>query len=397
MGNGVVTTKELSNVGRLTWFDSVKGLSILWIAIFHFFLAYDQSRHPWLLSPSSLFAFVEGCARENGLQTIGCFLDGLLTIVFERGSQAVGVFIVLSGFGLAYGLTKKGGISKGWSGWYRRRVLRLFPMYWMAHLVCLVSPFVHLENPVDYRFILSFFGNRCYPAETMFYYLVPAWWFFGLLIQLYLLFPVLYTLLRKIGPIFYLLVCMALTVFARYLIQDVFKLSYNYLQGAFFAGRLWEFATGMVIGFYYAQRSEVVEKRLFSPLTLVMGIFIYLLGAYSYQPYLTYVFTDGLVGTGLFIVLVHVVRWTERVYPLSRILCLVGTYSYGLYLLHQPYTTYFGEKLHNVGMIEFVFYSWVIVAGIALVSVALEHHINSLTDRLAAWQKTDRSATSAQT
>ena len=67
--------------------------------------------------------------------------------------------------------------------------MRLFPLYWLAHLVFLVSPFVILHDPVDYRFLLSFFGDRVYPVDKMFFYLVPAWWFLGLLIETLHRFP----------------------------------------------------------------------------------------------------------------------------------------------------------------------------------------------------------------
>ena len=89
---------------RLTWFDSLRGISILWIAIFHFFMAYDACRHPWILGVASFPAFMEGCEPSSFLGTIGCVVDGLLAAIFERGSQAVAVFIVASGFGLTYSL-----------------------------------------------------------------------------------------------------------------------------------------------------------------------------------------------------------------------------------------------------------------------------------------------------
>jgi peptidoglycan/LPS O-acetylase OafA/YrhL len=88
--------------------------------------------------------------------------------VLQFGFQAVGMFVVMSGFGLA--LFAGGNPENGWGGWYRSRTLRLFPMYWVAHLIYLVSPFLaHLE-PLVYRFILSFLGDRIVPIYTIFNY-----------------------------------------------------------------------------------------------------------------------------------------------------------------------------------------------------------------------------------
>src|SRR4029077_6025141 len=79
-----------------------------------------------------------------------------------------------------------------WLGWYRSRLIRLLPMYWVAHLVYLVSPFQARFDALDYRFVLSFLGDRVVPIGTLFYYFTPALWYFGLLLQLYLVFPLLF-------------------------------------------------------------------------------------------------------------------------------------------------------------------------------------------------------------
>jgi peptidoglycan/LPS O-acetylase OafA/YrhL len=369
---------------RLTWFDSLRGISILWIAIFHFFMAYDAGRHPWILGLFSFPAFLEGCAPSPAsfLGTVGCVLDGLLAAIFERGSQAVAVFVVASGFGLTYSLVKKGMPPGGWGRWYRRRVLRLFPLYWLGHLICLISPFVLLKDPIDYRFALSFLGNRIYPPEAMFYYLVPAWWYFGLLIQLYLVFPLLYGLLKKLGPAPFLMWSILATIGARFLLVDVFHANSDYAQGAFFMGRLWEFATGMVFAYYYSEHPGLVEERLFAWQTLAAGIVIYVLGVYSYQPVFFHVFTDGFIGTGLTIILAHCARWVDRLLIMRSALVHVGAYSYGLYLLHQPYVLYFGERLRGEPMLHFVLYAFVILGIIAILSMLLEWYVNHLTNSL---------------
>jgi peptidoglycan/LPS O-acetylase OafA/YrhL len=367
---------------RIIWFDSLRGISILWIAIFHFFMAYDASRHPWLLGFSSFPAFMDGCAPSSFLETIGCVMDGVLAIVFERGSQAVAVFVVASGFGLTYSLVKKGMPPGGWGRWYRRRLLRLFPLYWLAHLIYLVSPFVARKDPIDYRFLLSLLGDRFYPPDTMFYYLVPAWWYFGLLIQLYLVFPLLFRLLQKLGPARYLALSIVATIFTRYLLVDVFHANSNYAQGAFFMGRLWEFALGMVLAHYYSKHPGVVEEYLFEWKTLVVGIVIYMIGVYSYQPVFFHVFTDGLIGTGLTIILAHCSLWANRLPILRTPLVNVGVYSYGLYLLHQPYVIYFGERLHDKTMLYFVTYAFLILGIISILSMLIEWYVNYLTNNL---------------
>jgi len=367
---------------RIAWFDSLRGISILWIAIFHFFMTYDAGRHPWPLDFASFPAFMDGCAPSSFLGTIGCILNGLVAAIFERGSNAVAVFIVASGFGLTYSLARKGMPQIEWGRWYRRRMLRLFPLYWIAHLICLVSPFVALKDPIDYRFLLSLLGNRFYPPDAMFYYLVPAWWYLGLLIQLYLVFPLLFRLLQKLGPAWYLALSILATIITRYLLVDVFHANSDYPQGAFFMGRLWEFAVGMVLAYYYSEHPGLVEEYLFEWKTLVAGIVIYVMGVYSYQPVFFHVFTDGLIGTGLTIILAHCSRWANRLPILRTPLVTVGAYSYGLYLLHQPYVIYFGERLRDKTMLYFVAYAFLILGIISILSMLIEWYVNYLTNSL---------------
>lgn len=103
-----------TGAGRLEWLDSTRGLSIFWIACFHFFIAYDTGRYPWPVSLSSLAAFVEKCSGLSGRGHLGCAAEGVVAGLFERGPHEVGVFLALSGFGLAYSLARsQNGIPEG--------------------------------------------------------------------------------------------------------------------------------------------------------------------------------------------------------------------------------------------------------------------------------------------
>ena len=81
--------------------------------------------------------------------------------VSQLGFHAVGLFVVASGFVLAQSAVRaeqKGGVS--WGRWIGSRLARLYPMYWFAHLIYLVSPFQARLEPVDWRFWVSLSGFR---------------------------------------------------------------------------------------------------------------------------------------------------------------------------------------------------------------------------------------------
>jgi len=383
-------TQSTPPVARLTWLDGMKGISILWIAFFHFFTAYTNHRYPDLLAPHYFSSFLAQCAPASPLGTVGCLAHGFFVAVASVGFHAVAVFLVLSGFGLAYSLAKTGNPEDGWLGWYRGRLLRLFPMYWVAHLIYLVSPFVARFEPIDYRFVLSFFGDRVYPVDMIFYYINPAWWYFGLLLELYLVFPLLFRLLQKLGPVWFLVVCGAITIISRYLLLLVLNAHGYYVLGAFFGARLWEFAAGMVLGLLYRRYPGEVGHRLFSFPAIVAGIVIYVLGLYSYATPQTYIFNDALIGTGLSIILAHVARWGDLLPHLGATLAYVGAYSYGLYLLHQPYVLYFAERMRWMNEAVFTVLAWLIIALIACLAIPLERYVNQLTNWVLDRKKKSR-------
>lgn len=370
---------------RFWWLDGVKGVSILWIVFFHFFANYDSGL-PWVLDRKFIPKVLAECSQGSILDTLGIIGKALFVGITNLAFHSVGVFLVASGFGLAYSLSKSGGPKAGWGDWYLQRVVRLFPMYWVAHLLFVISPFVFRPEPIDYRFLLSFLGDRIYPIDTIFFYFNPALWFFGLLLQLYLVFPILFRLMQKLGVGRFLILCGAATLLTRYLLLGVIPVSGLYLQG-FFGSRLWEFAFGMALGVFARQKTIVFEKTLFARITIVGAVTAYGLGLAGYFIPGLYPFTDPLTGSSLFIILAHLPIWSTALRRLASMVTYVGFHSYGLYLLHQPYVIYFGLKMRNLSMLSFVALAWVIIAVLAVGAIFLEKGVNQLTDRILKRRK----------
>jgi peptidoglycan/LPS O-acetylase OafA/YrhL len=156
----------------------------------------------------------------------------------------------------------------------------------------------------------------------------------------------------------------------------------NYVLGAFFGARLWEFAAGMALGLLYRQHQVLTEERLFTGWTFLAGVMIYTFGLYSYATTLSYTVTDPLIGTGLFIILAHVALWSGLLPRLGGTLAYVGAFSYGLYLLHQPYVIYFGERMRGLSLPVFIVLACVIIALLTMGAIPLERYVNQLTSRV---------------
>src|SRR5438093_6774465 len=129
----------------------------------------------------------------------------------------------------------------GWGVWYRARSLRLYPMYWVAHFVYLLSPFVARLEPVDGRIILSLLGLRFIDIQMNFMYLNAAWWYFSMLIQFCLIFPLLFLMARRVGPWWFLFIVCADGFFACYMLVDVRQQTGLWVLGGFAFCRLPEF------------------------------------------------------------------------------------------------------------------------------------------------------------
>jgi peptidoglycan/LPS O-acetylase OafA/YrhL len=366
---------------RLRWLDGMKGISILWIVYFHFFGTWANRRFPSPIGADYFERFYAAYPPASGWQTLEFVIETLWVGLTSLGFHAVGVFLVLSGIGLTYSLARTGNPPDGWNAWYRARVLRLYPMYWAAHLVYLVSPFISRPEPLDYRFILSLLGERVWPIYTIFYYANPAWWYFVLILQLYIVFPILFRMLQRVGVEWFLVICALVTIASRYILLNVWVVSGDFVQGGFFACRLWEFAFGMVLGQWLRQNRTTLESRLFGPGSIVVGLAIYAYGLHTYGSLIEYTLTDALTSTGLFLLMAHFARWLDRLPRVAALIDYLGTYSYGLYLVHQPYVIYLGSRLRFLTMPEFTAVAAVIIAIIAYGSIHLERLVNAITER----------------
>ena len=101
-------------------------------------------------------------------------------------------------------------LRRPWRGsqpYLQRRSSRIYPLWSGVHIGLLalsvgvavaLGRFTYGISPTDWQFYASFAGIRFLPSTV--YYAVGSWWFIGLVIQLYLVFPYMARWLRRIGP-----------------------------------------------------------------------------------------------------------------------------------------------------------------------------------------------------
>jgi peptidoglycan/LPS O-acetylase OafA/YrhL len=322
---------------------------------------------------------VEGCTRD-GATAVACGAKGVFVAFSLLGFHAVSVFLVLSG--LVLGLSASGRASHDWRAWYRTRLLRLYPMYWLAHLVVLVSPFVFQPEPIDGRLFSSLLGVRLFPIESSFFYLNSAWWYFTLLLQLYFVFPLLWWAHERLGPPLFLAACVVVTLGTRWCLLAVVQTDGLWAQGGFFAARVFEFGAGIVVGAGLRRTPAQTSARLFGPAALAAGAVLYGLGLASYASLVTYTATDALIGAGLFLLLANASRALATLPRVGAAVVQIGAFSYGLYLVHQPYVIEAAIHVRTLSIPLAIACFLPLLVALTGVSMWLERRVNALTNRL---------------
>jgi peptidoglycan/LPS O-acetylase OafA/YrhL len=372
---------------RIVWIDLAKGLAILWVVYFHFFTTYI------IATPSPMAGhFMADVAGAHGWDNPAASLATLGRIVWfaisQAGYHAVGVFIMLSGWSLAATTWRKAEKAPiKWGSWYWARFIRLYPMYWVAHLVLLLTPFTWLE-PIDYRFLISLTGLRMIQIESIFVYGNAAWWFFALLIQLVAIFPLLFWVLRRLGPWPFFLFAVVVGFAVRYVQLVVWQSNGSWTLGGFALARLPEFALGMALGIAHLQNREGVERFILGVPAILMGLFLYWFAPVFFTGLIPYVGADLYTGACCFLVVIGLCGLLEKSPFIAKWLGLVGVFSYGVYLIHQPFVIWIGLAIR--GFPEWAFF--LIAAGVLIVMSAagifLEKQINRLVDWLVGGKET---------
>ena len=361
---------------RLPWLDISKALAICWVVYFHFFTTCFENYTPPAVDWSGILAGAATAFRLAWFEVSGL------------GFHAVGVFIILSGWTLMRSTLDRAesGVVT-WGKWYRDRFLRLYPTYWVAHLVYLVSPFVARLEPVDSRIILSLLGLRFIDITMNFMYLNAAWWYFSMLIQLYLMFPLLFWAARRFGPSLLLGATCGLGFFTRYLLLDVYPQNGLWILGGLAICRLPEFALGMALAIWHRRSPARAEWFLLRGGGFIAGLLLYPAALQLYANGITYVFCDFATGACCFLEIVGVAGIIARFRSPAKVFYLIGAYSYGLYLIHQPYVIWLGLRIRPqpIWMFLLIFLPTLVV--LCAWGTFLEKGTNALVNKLAPAKK----------
>jgi peptidoglycan/LPS O-acetylase OafA/YrhL len=156
-----------------------------------------------------------------------------------------------------------------------------------------------------------------------------AFWFMGLIIQLYLVFPFLCVLLKDLGERKFLLATSIVSVALLYLLPMIWV-------GLFVGGWLFEFCVGMVIADHYSR----VESLLRGIRNTTLLLLAYLVGLMLSNFKATWPLGRPLYGIALtlFIWSIYNTAGKTGIFnPIRRFLVFMGLIAFPMWLINQPF------------------------------------------------------------
>lgn len=292
--------------------DILKAIAIILVVSFHFFPG-SFGWHLQVMPPG----WFESYWKQSSASLL-TFLESYIYV-------GVNFFVIASGFGL-YLSHLKSGKPIDLKEFFYKRIWRLMPgVLFSIALIFFVKGFF-LHQWITDKFYLNFFpflaGLNLFSDQWLFPPINGDSWFLGLIIQLYLFFPLLVWLYKKIGEKKFLVLLFLVTVVFRALFYVFLKDSITSLSYTLSLGRLFEFGFGMLMA------KNFVDGKKLSPwwiLGMIAGL--------GYFWGWSFPFADSLLGVGSF----ALVWLLSAHFPSWKFWSRMATQSYLIFLLHHPF------------------------------------------------------------
>lgn len=256
--------------------------------------------------------------QYNGVNTLSSFFPTVIFNVY-LGSFGVSLFFICSGAALMYVYEKKLEVKT----YFKKRFLGIYPMFWIAFVISFCYHFV-INRGIDASIpkwkiiysILGIDGNALWWGPN-FYQLGE--WFLGVLICLYIVFPILRKAVNKKPFI------TALAVVLIYILTIRFFKS-TLPTDCFFLMRLPELLVGMLF-IKYRSRFGIGTASIGAVIVLVVSVLP--------QEYINSLISVPAVGIGTFLFLSYVLSKIPTA-ALGENLCKwAGKYCYPFFLTHH--------------------------------------------------------------
>ncbi|MFW5700457.1 MAG: acyltransferase family protein [Cyclobacteriaceae bacterium] len=340
------------NKDRIPSLDGLRGLAILLVLFFHLFFYLPGSSYGW---------------------------------------AGVDLFFVLSGFLITGILMDAIGQAGYWKNFYVRRILRIFPLYYLTLILILITAWLlrpyYEENQLHFNMLWQnqewlwfyifnwweYLNERSFPAQYVSHY-----WTLAVEEQFYLVWPFVIYLFRGKK----LLVVIAIILLSAVLIRYILFYfgdgsSYPEVYVATFT-RMDSIAAGALIA--YAVRNERLLKLLNDNRDLIfflsLAIILYTGFSDSFRSgaegFIKFGYTANAMMFGaLLLYAISPDHWVTRALN-NQFLKFFGKYSYAMYIFHWPLVNFLFYNLQvKMGFLDYTLVSKLISSAIILILTIL--------------------------
>lgn len=310
----------------------------------------------------------------RGVGYIGLNLGGyeVFSILSLLGKVCIGIFVILSGYGLSESFQAKGG---SFFSFVYRHLKKIYLNYWLIWLIFVPIGIFFFDRTLEVvygqRFIWPLIINL-FGLQDLFYLYGynPTWWFITLIVLLYLLFPLFYKLVQRLK--IFALVLFAALMYVNFVL-DITK--YSLLNS------LYIYSFSFVLGIYLSQNgvlssvkaffADKKSRFIFFPIILIL---LTLVRVYVQLKFgvLEATKLDGLYG--LFIIMFGFQFFSAG--WLYAAIAFVGVHSFNIFLFHTfIFSLYFPSFIYWPKYPVLIF---ALLLGVCLVISILIEKIKSL-------------------
>lgn len=278
--------------------------------------------------------------------------DGFFFNFFSQFYTGVSVFFVLSGFLITYRYFIDANLTFLWFKRYiKNRIARIYPLYFILTLVTFIftiygntdNGFSFLEV-LKHEFILFLLNITLLRGffEDYLFSMVGQGWSLTVEETFYLLTPFIWHLRGKVN-LFIVLVFLLFLGYILVIFGDMFPLNGFFESDVFmlkftFFGRAFQFAMGIILGYYaLSKKEELIKNMTYIGLLICLISILILSFIWKNSNIYLAIFVDNVVlSLGVAFLIYGLIKEETILSKLlsNRLLQLLGKSSYAFYLIH---------------------------------------------------------------
>ncbi|MBI5055598.1 MAG: acyltransferase [Nitrospirae bacterium] len=364
----IESTGRFTNIKAL---DGIRSFAALSIIMYH----WQPYRFPATLHQNYMYLNVS-------YGDVSAALNNFLIFIFQFGDLALGAFVIISGIGLSMNYyCSKSHDKKYWMKFYRKRLARLLPLFWSILVIAYSRAYfsgekVTWQGLLGNMFMLGNFNPQW--REELGLVNGPLW-FVPYIFMLYLLFPALIWMKKKLGNTLFVISLIALEIV--YCNTFVWTLPLS---------RAGQFGLGIVLGDMFTRDPKRSQDIIEGPLQTVFCIALLTVLVNLTNEGLSYGLTHSMIELCVFITLWNVSVLISRTGFFARLLSWLAFSSYAVYLIHHTAIKSMPQQLREGNSAVYGLLFALIIFIIAYMIAGLEAFIRGRLKQSFQWASPER-------